>query len=56
MAGSGMRLRSLGAIAVTDPAEAAKKADELAKVKAAQANTSAAAKSILEKYLKRPRS
>jgi predicted component of type VI protein secretion system len=33
-----------------------KTADELAKVKAAQANTSAAAKSILEKYLKRPRS
>ncbi len=33
-----------------------KKAHELAKVKAAQANTSAAAKSILEKYLKRPRS
>jgi len=32
-----------------------KKPDELAKTKAAQANTSAAAKSILEKYLKRPR-
>jgi predicted component of type VI protein secretion system len=37
-------------------ADAAKKAEELAKVKAQQANTSAAAKSILEKYLKRPRS
>jgi hypothetical protein len=35
---------------------AAKKPDELAKVKAAQANTSSAAKSILDKYLKRPRS
>jgi predicted component of type VI protein secretion system len=29
--------------------------DQLAKVKAAQANTSSAAKSILDKYLKRPR-
>jgi pSer/pThr/pTyr-binding forkhead associated (FHA) protein len=40
---------------VAGDADAAKKADELAKVKAQQANTSAAAKSILEKYLKRPR-
>ena len=39
-----------------DKAAENKKADELAKVKAAQANTSSAAKSILDKYLKRPRS
>jgi pSer/pThr/pTyr-binding forkhead associated (FHA) protein len=36
--------------------DAPKKDDQLSKTKAAQASTSAAAKSILEKYLKRPRS
>jgi len=41
---------------ILDKAAGDKKPDELAKTKAAQANTSSAAKSILDKYLKRPRS
>jgi predicted component of type VI protein secretion system len=39
-----------------DVLEGDKKDDQLAKTKAAQANTSSAARSILDKYLKRPRS
>jgi hypothetical protein len=43
-------------IATVQPPEGKAKEDALAKAKALQANTSHAAKTILEKYMKRPRS